>query len=166
MSITSYDPARPSTVTDSTLQAATYADVPERFEAGLQNYAGIIGLRAAIEYLERIGRAEIQAHEHRLTRQLHEGLARYDDIRIFGPPPEERAGITSFAFEGIDVHDVCMLLDRSAGIAVRSGRHCVHSWFNAHHVEGTVRASLYLYNTEQEVAAFLQALAKVHDVLA
>jgi cysteine desulfurase/selenocysteine lyase len=154
------------TVTDSTLQAATYADVPERFEAGLQNYAGIIGLRAAIEYLERIGRAEIQAHEHRLTRQLHEGLARYDDIRIFGPPPEGRTGITSFAFEGIDVHDVCMLLDRSAGIAVRSGRHCVHSWFNAHHVEGTVRASLYLYNTEQEVAAFLQALAKVHDVLA
>ena len=64
------------------------------------------------------------------------------------------------------MHDVCLLLDQSAGIAVRSGRHCVHSWFNAHGIEGTVRASFYLYNTEEEVAAFLGALAKVHEVLA
>jgi cysteine desulfurase/selenocysteine lyase len=154
------------TVSDSTAEGASYVEGPERFEAGLQNYAGIIGLRHAIEYLERVGRSEVHAYERRLTAQLHDGLQRYDDIRIFGPPPEQRGGITSFAFEGIDVHEVCMLLDRSAGIAVRSGRHCVHSWFNAHQIEGTVRASLYFYNTEEEVAAFLLALAKVHEVLA
>jgi cysteine desulfurase/selenocysteine lyase len=154
------------TVEDSTLKGATYRDGPERFEAGLQNYAGIVGLRHAIEYLEQIGREAIDAHERRLTRQLQDGLDRYPDITIFGPPAEERGGITSFAFAAIDVHDVCLLLDRSAGIAVRSGRHCVHSWFNRHQVEGTVRVSLYLYNTEEEVTAFLTALEKVHAVLA
>jgi cysteine desulfurase/selenocysteine lyase len=154
------------TVDDSTLQGATYREGPERFEAGLQNYAGIVGLRHAIEYLERVGREAIHAHERRLTRQLQDGLERYPDITIFGPPAERRGGITSFAFAAVDVHDVCLLLDRSAGIAVRSGRHCVHSWFNKHGVEGTVRVSLYLYNTEQEVGAFLTALAKVHAVLA
>ena len=139
---------------------------PPRFEAGLQNYAGIVGLRHAIEYLDRVGREAIHAHEQRLTRQLQEGLARYPKVTIFGPAAERRGGITSFAFAGIDVHDVCLLLDQSAGIAVRSGRHCVHSWFNAHRIEGTVRASFYLYNTEEEVATFLAALAKVHEVLA
>jgi len=154
------------TVDDSTYQRATYREGPERFEAGLQNYAGIIGLRHAIEYLERVGREAIDTHERLLTRQLQEGLERYPDITIFGPPAEKRGGITSFAFAAIDVHDVCLLLDRSAGIAVRSGRHCVHSWFNSHQVEGTVRVSLYLYNTAEEIAAFLTALGKVHAVLA
>jgi cysteine desulfurase/selenocysteine lyase len=154
------------TVEDSTLRGATYRDGPERFEAGLQNYAGIVGLRHAIEYLERVGREAIHAHEQRLTRQLQEGLERYPNVTIFGPAAERRGGITSFAFAGIDVHDVCLLLDQSAGIAVRSGRHCVHSWFNAHRIEGTVRASFYLYNTEEEVATFLGALARVHEVLA
>ena len=153
------------TVDDSTLQAARYVDGPQRFEAGLQNYAGIVGLRHAIEYLERIGRDEIHAHEQRLTRQLQDGLERYADVTIFGPPAERRGGITSFMFAGVNVHDVCLLLDQSADIAVRSGRHCVHSWFNARQIEGSVRVSFYLYNTEQEVASFLGALAKVHEVL-
>jgi len=154
------------TVEDSTLEGATYREGPERFEAGLQNYAGIVGLRHAIEYLERIGWRALGEHERALTRQLDEGLRRYDDITIYGPPPDHRGGITSFAFRTIDVHDVCLLLDQSANIAVRSGRHCVHSWFNAHGVDGTVRVSLYLYNTADEVHAFLDALANVHRVLA
>ena len=153
------------TVSDSTLQGASYLDGPQRFEAGLQNYAGIIGLRRAIEYLEGVGRDAIREHERILTRQLHDGLQQYDDITIYGPPPEQRGGITSFAFQGIDVHDVCLLLDESANVAVRSGQHCVHSWFNAHNVEGTVRVSFYLYNTSDEVAAFLDALESVHRLL-
>lgn len=154
------------TVDDSTLVGATYRDGPERFEAGLLNYAGIAGLRHAIEYLERVGREAIAAHEQRLTRRLHEGLERYPDATILGPPPERRGGITSFAFAGVDAHDVCLLLDESRGIAVRSGRHCVHSWFNAHGIDATVRASFYLYNTEDEVSSFLETLARVHQVLA
>lgn len=152
-------------VEDSTLQGATYREGPERFEAGLQNYAGIAGLRRAIEYLERVGREAIHAHEQALTRSLQAGLERYPDITILGPPPGRRSGITSFAFAGTDAHDVCLLLDQSAEIAVRSGRHCVHSWFNAHGMEATVRVSFYLYNTEEEVAMFLAALAKVHHAL-
>jgi len=153
------------TVEDSTLQGATYREGPERFEAGLQNYAGIAGLRRAIEYLERVGREAVHAHEQALTRSLQAGLERYPDITILGPSAERRGGITSFAFAGIDAHDVCLLLDQSAEIAVRSGRHCVHSWFNAHGVEATVRVSFYLYNTQEEVAEFLAALAKVHHAL-
>jgi cysteine desulfurase/selenocysteine lyase len=154
------------TVEDSTLATASYRDGPERFEAGLQNYAGIVGLRHAIEYLEGIGREALGKHEQALTRQLDEGLRRYEDITIYGPPAERRGGITSFSFRGVDVHDVCLLLDESANVAVRSGRHCVHSWFNAHGVEGTVRVSFYLYNTGDEVTAFLDALRQVHRVLA
>ena len=154
------------TVSDSTLQGASYLDGPQRFEAGLQNYAGIVGLRRALEYLESVGRAAIHEHELYLTRQLHTGLQLYDDITIFGPPPEQRGGITSFAFRGIDVHEVCLLLDQSANVAVRSGQHCVHSWFNAHRIAGTVRVSFYMYNTSEEVATFLDALASVHQLLA
>ena len=154
------------TVEDSTLATASYRDGPERFEAGLQNYAGIIGLRHAIEYLEAIGREAVREHEQALTRQLDEGLRRHEDITIYGPSADGRAGITSFSFRGVDVHDVCLLLDESANVAVRSGRHCVHSWFNAHGVEGTVRVSFYLYNTGDEVTAFLDALRQVHRVLA
>lgn len=154
------------TVSDSTLQGASYLDGPQRFEAGLQNYAGIVGLRHAIEYLDGVSRDAIREHERRLTRQLHDGLQQYNDITIYGPPPEQRGGITSFAFRGIDVHEVCLLLDESANVAVRSGQHCGHSWFNAHNVEGTVRVSFYLYNTSDEVAAFLDALESVHQLLA
>jgi cysteine desulfurase/selenocysteine lyase len=154
------------TVEDSTLQGATYREGPERFEAGLQNYAGIAGLRRAIEYVERVGREAIHGHEQALTRSLQAGLEQYPDVTILGPPAERRSGITSFAFAGMDAHDVCLLLDQSANIAVRSGRHCVHSWFNAREIEATVRASFYFYNTEEEVAAFLAALAKVHRMLA
>ena len=154
------------TVDDSTLETASYRDGPERFEAGLQNYAGIVGLRHAIEYLEAIGREAVAEHEHALTRRIDEELRRYDDITIYGPSAERRGGITSFSFRGVDAHDVCLLLDESASVAVRSGRHCVHSWFNTHGVEGTVRVSVYFYNTTDEVAAFLDALRQVHRVLA
>jgi cysteine desulfurase/selenocysteine lyase len=154
------------TVEDSTLETASYRAGPERFEAGLQNYAGIVGLRHAIEYLESIGCETVREHEQALTRALDEGLRRYADITIYGPPADRRGGITSFSFRGVDVHDVCLLLDESANVAVRSGRHCVHSWCNAHGVEGTVRVSFYLYNTADEVTAFLDALRQVHRVLA
>ena len=153
------------TVEDSTLATASYRDGPERFEAGLQNYAGIVGLRHAIEYLEAVGRDAVREHEQALTRQLDEGLRRYEDVTVYGPAADRRGGITSFSIRGVDVHDVCLLLDESANVAVRSGRHCVHSWFNAHGVEGTVRVSFYLYNTAEEVAAFLDALHRVHRVL-
>lgn len=154
------------TVVTSTLEGATYLDGPERFEAGLQNYGGIVGLRHAIEYLEGIGLEAVSEHERRLTIALDAGLRRVPGVTVLGPPPQRRGGITSFTVAGADVHQVCLLLDESAGIAVRSGQHCVHSWFNAHGVAGTVRVSLYLYNTPGEVASFVDALEQVRRVLA
>jgi len=153
------------TVVDSTLEGATYRDAPERFEAGLQNYGGIAGLRHAIEYLERIGRDAIADHERRLTEVLDAGIRRIPGVTVLGPPPDRRGGITSFTLAGADVHQVCMLLDRSAGIAVRSGQHCVHSWFARRSLAGTVRASLYFYNTLGEVETFCAALESVRRVL-
>lgn len=154
------------TVVDSTLEGARYLEPPERFEAGLQNYGGIIGLRHAIEYLERVGHAAIVEHERGLTEALDAGIRRIPGVSVLGPPPERRGGITSFTLAGADVHQVCMLLDQSAGIAVRSGQHCVHSWFAPRKLAGTVRASLYLYNTPAEVEAFCAALDGVRRVLA
>lgn len=154
------------TVVDSTLDGATYLGPPECFEAGLQNYGGIAGLRPAIEYLERIGHAAIVEHERQLTQTLDAGIRRIAGVTVLGPSPDRRGGITSFTLDGADVHQVCMLLDQSAGIAVRSGQHCVHSWFARRAVAGTVRASLYLYNTLGEVQAFCEALESVRRVLA
>ena len=102
------------TASDSTLQGASYLDGPQRFEAGLQNYAGIVGLRRAIEYLEGVGRDAIGEHERILTRQLHDGLQQYDDITIYGPPPEQRSKGSSEMAMGSDEPDETSLASGGA----------------------------------------------------
>ncbi|NJL44032.1 MAG: aminotransferase class V-fold PLP-dependent enzyme, partial [Nitrosarchaeum sp.] len=149
------------TVKDASYDGAVFEDAPQKFEAGLQNYAGIHGLRAAMEYLLKVGRSKIHDHEVALNGQLSEGLASVEGLTILGPHWKERCGITSFSIAGMDPHQVSLLLDQSAGIATRSGVHCVHAYCNARKIMGTTRASLYLYNTASEVSYFLDALTKV-----
>lgn len=150
------------TVEWSTYQEHKFLKPPEKFEAGLQNYAGEIGLAAAAEYLKKVGMTNIEKHEQALTSGLHDALCSLDGVRIVGVQrPECRGGITSFVIEGMGYHDVAMLLDRNHNIATRSGQHCVHSWFRAHGIEGSVRASLYLYNTEKEVETLITALEEI-----
>jgi cysteine desulfurase/selenocysteine lyase len=162
-----YEGMRPFMVGGETVEWSTYEDhkflkPPEKFEAGLQNYAGEIGMAAAAEYLKKTGMKDIEKHEKVLTFKMHDALSAMDGISIIGVQnPEHRCGIASFAVEGMGYHDVAMLLDKNYNIAVRSGQHCVHSWFHAHGIEGSVRASLYLYNTAEEVERFISALSEI-----
>ncbi len=161
---------RPFLVGGDTVVTSTYDDhkllpPPEKFEAGLQDYAGWIGLGAAVEYLMKVGKENIEKHETELNRFVTEEIKDIPGVRIMGPQdPGKRAGIVSFLLDGMDYHQVAMLLDNNANIMVRSGHHCVSSWFNARGLTGSVRASLYLYNTKEEAEVFVQELRKVAEL--
>ncbi|MEM4729291.1 MAG: aminotransferase class V-fold PLP-dependent enzyme [Thermoplasmata archaeon] len=161
------DALRPFIVGGDTVERTTYEDYkmlkpPAKFEAGLQDYAGVIGAAAAAEYLMNIGRSNVHEHEVRLNTMLTRGLKEIPGARILGPAdPALRGGITSFNIEGMEPHDIAMILDEVANIMIRSGQHCVHSWFAARGIKGSARASLYLYNTEEEVKTFLEVLGRV-----
>lgn len=144
------------TVKDSTYATREVAGLPDKFEAGLQNYAGGIGAGAAAEYLSKII-ADIAGHEAPLNAIITRGLKDVPGLHIIGPEdPALRPGIFNFHADGIDSHDIAMMLDESANIMVRSGAHCVHSWYNAHSVPASVRASLYFYNTKEEAEKFVE----------
>ena len=150
------------TVIDSTYETHEFEKIPEKFEAGLQHYAGIIGLGEAASYLMRIGRNNIEEHEKKLNKTITENLAKYSEITIIGPQkPELRSGIFSFNIKNMDPHNIASILDASKNICIRSGMHCVHSWFNAHRLKGSARASLYAYNTEEECKVFVEEIKKI-----
>ncbi|MBC8500751.1 MAG: cysteine desulfurase [Nanoarchaeota archaeon] len=153
------------TVKESTYTSQVWEDVPERFEAGLQNYAGIIGFAEAARYLSKIGKTNIEKHEIKLTSKLTNGLEEIGDVSIIGPEAEKRNCITSFNIGKEDPHQIALLLDNSANVMVRSGAHCVHSWFNKHKIKGSIRASLYIYNTEEEVEYFIDNMKKIKKLL-
>jgi len=139
-----------------------FLDGPQKFEAGLQNYAGIYGLAEAMLYLEKIGFKNIQNQELKLTQLLTEGLNRHSQIKIIGPKePLQRGSITSFYVDGFDAREIALLLDQLANIAIRAGQHCVHSWFNYRRLQGSARVSFYFYNTLEEVKIFLEALGQI-----
>lgn len=155
----------PFIVGGDTVERTTYTTYkllkpPEKFEAGLQNYAGAIGLAAAVKYLDNVGKSKIEKYENELNKILTEGLVGVG-ADIIGPDVSQRSGIISFNLKGMKHHDVAIMLDEMANIMVRSGQHCVHSWFDAHKIEGSVRASLYLYNTKEECNVFLENIQKV-----
>jgi cysteine desulfurase/selenocysteine lyase len=154
------------TVSSSTYDSCEFLPPPEKFEAGLQDYAGIAGLGAAVKYLQEVGFEAIQKQERLLNECITNGIINIAGLKIIGPAdPKLRGGIVTFYIEGIDSHRIALMLDQMAGIAVRSGQHCVHSWFNAHKIQGSVRASLYFYNTEEEADLFINNLSKIRKVL-
>ncbi len=150
------------TVSSSTYDSYELLPLPEKYEAGLQNYAGIIGLGAAIEYLSQIGLDKIKAHETYLNQLISQELADINSLHLVGPQdPALRGGIFSFYVDGWSHHQLAVILDELENIAVRSGQHCVHSWFNGHNLTGTIRASFYLYNTKEEVEKLTSTLKKI-----
>jgi cysteine desulfurase/selenocysteine lyase len=154
------------TVLSSTYETCQFLPPPEKFEAGLQDYAGIIGLGAAAKYLQDIGFEAIQNQEHLLNEMITAEIKDIPRLRIIGPQdPRQRGGIVSFYVEGVDPHRIALMLDQMANIQVRSGQHCVHSWFNAHQITGSVRASLYFYNTPEEAGLFVNNLKKIMRIL-
>ena len=138
---------------------------PAKFE-GLGNYAGILGTDAAVDYLTKLDLDAIHEHEVNNTK-MTSILKDVDGLSIIGPQDaKQRGGICSIILENIDAHDVAILLDEAAGVMVRSGMHCVHSWFNAKGIErGSLRASAYLYNTEDEVKLFAETLVEAVEFL-
>lgn len=154
------------TAKDSTYHDYEPEELPHKFEAGLQNYAGIRGLRAAIEYLKKIGLNKIKKHETKLNKIITEELKKDQDIQLIGPEePEKRGGIYSFNIKGTDPHDIAGLLDSINNIKIRAGGHCVHSWFNNKGIKGSARASLYLYNTEEEALNFTKAIKEIKKII-
>jgi cysteine desulfurase/selenocysteine lyase len=154
------------TVATSTYDSAEFLPPPEKFEAGLQDYAGIIGLGAAVQYLHKIGFEAIQKQELEVTRALDEGLRSMPGLHIIGPAdPALRGGITTFYIDGVDSHRIALMLDQMRGIMCRSGQHCVHAWFHARGITGSVRASAYVYNTVEEAQLLIDHLIKIRKVL-
>ena len=153
------------TVVDSSYDRYTMEGLPMKFEAGLQNYAGIIGLGEAVRYLKKVGIKRIHEHEIDLNKIITDSLSPNAKISIIGPTEaERRSGIFSFNIMGLDPLDVSKILDVSRGILTRGGTHCVHSWFNKHNLKGSVRASLYFYNTEEEAKIFAEEVKKIAKI--
>lgn len=152
------------TVRDTSYEEHELEGLPHRYEAGLQDYAGIIGFGEAVKYLQRVGMKNIEKHELRLNRKITEGIQGIQGLKILGGKPEERSGIISFTLEGIDPHDIALQLDND-NVLVRSGHHCCHSWFNAKGIKGSVRASLYFYNNEEDADKFIESLKKAIELI-
>jgi cysteine desulfurase/selenocysteine lyase len=142
----------------------TYADPPHRFEAGTPNIAGFVGLGAAIDYMESIGRERIAAYERELLEYATAAMKTVPGLRIFGEA-KDKASVISFLIEGAHAHDLATLLDQE-GIAVRSGHHCAHPLMQFYGVPATCRASFAFYNTREEVDRFIDAIARVRKLLA
>ena len=151
------------TVARTTYESAEFLDAPARFEAGLQNYAGFAGVAPALAYLRAVGLDRVHAHEKALAARVAKALDGTRGLHLIGAPIAQRTGIVPFALDTLDPHALAILLEDKHRILVRSGDHCLHSWFNARGVPGAVRASFYLYNTHAEADAFAGA---VRDLLA
>jgi len=146
-----------------TMEGATWNELPWKFEAGTPNVAGGIGLGAAVDYLSRFGMDRIYEYEKEL---LHYLLARFSDfpwIEVYGPPDSERIGVVSFNVDGVHPHDVAGVLDEE-GIAVRSGHHCAQPLMRRLSIENAVRASLYIYNSKDEVDKLVIGVRKAYDM--
>ena len=147
-----------SMIENVTMTDATWAEAPRRFEAGVPNMAQVIGLAAAVKYIQAIGIESIHEHEKTLTAYLLNELAQIPGISVVGPTDlSHRGGTVSFTVDGIHPHDLGQYLD-SAGIAVRTGHHCAWPLTRALGVPATTRASLYLYNDNSDIDALISAI--------
>ncbi|MCH2171353.1 cysteine desulfurase [Myxococcota bacterium] len=143
-------------------EKTTYAEVPQRFEAGTPDIAGVIGLGAAIEYLESVGWDAIEAWEVELMDYAVDRLAAIPEVRVIGTA-RRKVPVLSFDLEGVHPHDVAMVLDQE-GVAVRAGHHCAQPVMERFEVPATTRATLAFYNTRSDVDALVRGLEKVLEL--
>jgi cysteine desulfurase/selenocysteine lyase len=150
-----------SMVDSVTMESATWAATPRKFEAGVPNMAQAVGLSAAIDYLNQIGMHNIAQHEQDLTSYLLKGIISISGVKVIGPVDmKDRGGVVSFTVDGVHPHDVGQVLDQY-GIAVRTGHHCAWPLMRKLNLVGTTRASLYLYNSKSDVDSLLESIEKV-----
>jgi cysteine desulfurase/selenocysteine lyase len=147
-------------------QDATFAPLPEKFEAGTQNAGGAVGLEAAVRYLEGIGYERIHRTERELLNYALDGLAEIPHVTVYGGTKnrENRCGVISFNVDGVHPHDVASILD-AGGVAIRAGHHCAQPMMEYLKINATCRASFYFYNTKDDVDVFLENLKKVRGWL-
>ena len=139
-------------------QSATYAEVPTKFEAGTQNIEGAIGLGAAIDYINSIGFEKIEEIEKELSEYMDAKLRELDFVEVYSPKElEKHIGVFSFNIKGVHPHDVASVLD-TKGVCVRSGNHCAQPLMTYLGIDSTCRASLYVYNTKEDIDRFIEAL--------
>ena len=141
----------------------TYAELPFKFEAGTPDFVGIAAFKKAIEFMQRYGVERIAEHEKELLNYATEQMNTIPGMRIFGTAPQ-KSGVISFLIGNEHHYDMGMLLDK-LGIEVRTGHHCAQPLMQALKIEGTVRASFAIYNTKEDVDAFISALRRVAAML-
>ena len=145
-------------------QETTYAPLPNKFEAGTQNVEGIIGLGAAIDYIEGIGYEKIHKIEKEVTNYAIEELKKLDYVELYITPElEKHSSVISFNIKGIHPHDVASILD-TEGVCIRSGNHCAQPLMRFLEIDSTCRASFYIYNTKEDVDKLIKAIEKVHNM--
>ncbi|MCI5840034.1 MAG: SufS family cysteine desulfurase [Peptoniphilaceae bacterium] len=146
-------------------QKSSFAEVPLRFEAGTQNIGGAVGLKSAIDYLNKFNSDDISSYERKLTEYAYDLVKDYPNLQLYYPPKEKAGNILTFNYTDIHPHDVSTIIDSLSNVAVRSGHHCVmplHTYWN---VSSTCRASFSFYNTKEEVEIFAKSLKEVRKVM-
>lgn len=145
-----------------TEQEATFAPLPEKFEAGTPNVSGAVGLKTAIDYLNNIGFDKIEEQEQQLMQIAHTELSKIPHVTIYGPKnPAKRYGVLSFNIEGVHPHDVSSLVDYHGNIALRAGHHCAQPLLKFLNTSSTNRISFYFYNNEEDIYKFIEQIKQV-----
>jgi cysteine desulfurase/selenocysteine lyase len=145
-----------------TFEKTTYADLPFKFEAGTPHISGVIGMGAAIDYINMVGIDNVTAHENDLLEYATGKLGRVNGLKIIGTAPQ-KAAILSFVIERIHPHDVGTILDRE-GVAVRTGHHCAQPVMDRYDIAATIRASIGMYNTYEEIDLLVSGLERVQEI--
>ncbi|HET7442768.1 MAG TPA: cysteine desulfurase [Terriglobales bacterium] len=149
-------------ISSVTFEKTTYNKLPHKFEAGTPDMSGAVGLRAALEYLNRLGIENIAAYEHELLEHATEEVSAIPGVRLIGTAAD-KASVLSFVMDGVHPHDIGTILDQE-GIAIRTGHHCAQPVMQRFGVDATARASFALYNTKQEINALVRGIHKVQEV--
>ncbi len=152
------------TVGLTTYDDVTLAQIPDRFEAGLQNYAGIIGAKAALDYLKKVGMEEVEAWDTALMKRALGNLEDVKNLHLVGPnDPDNRCGILSFNIDGLVSHDIAMMLESMSNVMIRSGMHCSHPFYVSRKIDGSARASTYLYTSMEDIDLFTDTVIKIAE---
>jgi len=147
------------------IEGTTYHDLPWKFEAGTQAIAEVIGLGAAVDYLSALGMDAVRAHELEITEYAYEALSDVEGLTLYGPPPSRRAGVVSFALEGIHPHDLATIADRDQ-VCLRAGHHCAMPLMTRLGVAATARASFYVYTQKEEVDRLVGSIKEAQRIFA
>ncbi len=145
------------------VEGTTYHDLPWKFEAGTQAIAEVIGLGAAVDYLNGIGMDAVREHEREITEYAYEALSEVEGLTMYGPPPARRSGVVSFALDGIHPHDLATIADRDQ-VCLRAGHHCAMPLMTRLGVPATARASFYLYTQKDEVDRLVGSIKEAQRI--